>query len=275
MSNLVARLLRSPVFVVAILLVCTVGGGYGAGLLTQSAGTVVGLAMTGILALFAIGFAFGSLEMYLLTGLAIAIAAMFVSHSPWLSALPGALGGFAGTAVLFDAMGEWSKRNGDFLQIIPTDPLFVPSPEAWTRARRLLEFSLPLAEEISYVQSVETRFFYPEAGLGGVECPFCGRDLLRWWRGTMSRASARGFKVLEVVTPCCHTGTTLNDLRYEPTAGFARFVTMVRDPGRAGGLTDAEIQPLENALGCKLRQVWARGWDPALKAWRLERRTVG
>jgi hypothetical protein len=211
--------------------------------------------------------------MHLLTGLSIVIAAMYVRYSPWWAALPGALAGFAGFCILSDAMTGWSKRHGDFLRIIPADPRFVPSQEAFTRARDLLKFLLPFAEDISYVEMVGTRFFDPGTDLKRVECPFCRRDLLRWWRVAMYRASVRGFEALEVVTPCCHTETTLNDLRYERPAGFARFATVIRDPGREVGLSDEEIRPVEDILGCKLRQVRARDWDPSVKAWR-ERQTV-
>ncbi len=212
--------------------------------------------------------------MYLVTGLSIAVAAMYVRHSPWWAALPGALTGFTGFVVVANALTEWSGRHGEFLRIIPADPRFVPSTEAWTKARHLLKFLLPFAEDIYSVEMVGTRFFDPGADLQRVECPFCGKDLLRWWQGAMSRASVRGFKVLDVVTPCCQTETTLNDLRYERPAGFARFAMVVRDPGREVGLTDEEIRPVEDALGCRLRQVRARDWDPSAKAWQSQRHAV-
>lgn len=73
----------------------------------------------------------------------------------------------------------------------------------------------------------------------------------------MEKASQHAFATLEVVVPCCQTGTTLNDLRYFWPAGFSRFVAEVRNPGRGEMLTGEEIRQLEQILGCELRQVLA------------------
>jgi hypothetical protein len=73
----------------------------------------------------------------------------------------------------------------------------------------------------------------------------------------MDEASAHGFVALQVIVPCCHIQTTLNDLRYKWPAGFARFIMEVRNPGRSEALTEEEIRQLEHLLGCKLRQVLA------------------
>ena len=147
--------------------------------------------------------------------------------------------------------------SDDFFRVIPVDPQFTPPANAQGVALQLLRSWLPSAESITSDLSEETRFVDSGANLERVECPFCGGDLFGWWQDAMDEASARGFVALEVVVPCCHTETTLNDLRYEWPAGFARFVAEVRNPGRGEALTEEEIRQLEQLLGCKLRQVLA------------------
>jgi hypothetical protein len=147
--------------------------------------------------------------------------------------------------------------SDDFLRVIPADPQFTPSPVAQEAALQLLRSWLPSAEGITSELSEEAQFVDPGANLERVECPFCGADLFVWWQGAMDKAGERGFADLEVVVPCCHTKTTLNHLRYEWPAGFARFVAEVRNPGRGEALTREEIRQLGQLLGCELRQVLA------------------
>jgi hypothetical protein len=116
---------------------------------------------------------------------------------------------------------------------------------------------LPSAGAVTSEISEETRFIDPGANFERVGCPFCGSDLSGWWEDAMERAGTGGFSDLAVVVPCCQTRTTLNDLRYEWPAGFARFVVKVQNPGRGAELTSEEIQQLEKLLGCELRQVLA------------------
>lgn len=47
----------------------------------------------------------------------------------------------------------------------------------------------------------------------------------------MSRASVSGFANLMIVMPCCDGVTSLNSLRYEWPAGFARFILQAMNPG--------------------------------------------
>ena len=143
------------------------------------------------------------------------------------------------------------------LRLIPTDPQFTPSAGARGAALQLLRSWLPSAESITSELNEEVRFVDPGANFDRVECSFCGADLFDWWQGAMDKASERGFADLEVVVPCCHTRTTLNDLCYEWPAGFARFVAEVRNPGRGEALTGEEVRQLEQLLGCELRQVLA------------------
>jgi hypothetical protein len=71
----------------------------------------------------------------------------------------------------------------------------------------------------------------------------------------MDAAHQEGFADLSVELPWCGDVCSLNDLRYEWRAGFARFVLKVESPGR--DIDGEQLGALETALGCKLRRIWA------------------
>lgn len=152
---------------------------------------------------------------------------------------------------------ERHRMSDDFLRIIPADPQFTPSDGAQAATLQRLRSWLTSADSITAELHEETQFVDPGGNLERVECPFCGGDLFGWWQDAMGEAGANGFAALDVVVPCCHVKTTLNDLRYEWPAGFARFIVAVRNPGRGEALAEEEVRQLEHLLGCKLRQVLA------------------
>lgn len=77
-----------------------------------------------------------------------------------------------------------------------------------------------------------------------------------WWPDAMDRAHGRHFADLAVTVPCCGAATSLNDLRYDWPAGFARFVLEATNPG-VPELPDAALAELERRLGAPLRVVRA------------------
>jgi hypothetical protein len=90
-----------------------------------------------------------------------------------------------------------------------------------------------------------------------IECRACGTELDGgWWAIRMERASLSGFTRLAVVTPCCATSTSLNDLAYVRPAGFIRAEVRVRNPGR-DRLTAPGRTRVADALGHPVREVRA------------------
>jgi hypothetical protein len=59
------------------------------------------------------------------------------------------------------------------------------------------------------------------------------------------------------VTPCCGSRVSLNDLRYEWPAGFARLVLEAWNPN-VTRLDEEEVSKLEEVLGAPLRIIWTR-----------------
>lgn len=64
------------------------------------------------------------------------------------------------------------------------------------------------------------------------------------------------FTNLVVMMPCCGSELSLNDLRYDWPAGFARFSLEALNPN-VYDISDAQFEALQQVLGCELRKIWA------------------
>ena len=68
------------------------------------------------------------------------------------------------------------NMSDNWLQLVPTDPLFRPRPEQAQRARELLASFVPGAVEVSAEAKDRIEFVDPGSNWSGVECPACGAD---------------------------------------------------------------------------------------------------
>jgi len=144
------------------------------------------------------------------------------------------------------------------LRLIPTDPAWVPDEMARRRAVRVLHELAPDADAITAVVGGTIGFVDAGGNTERVDCPGCGAELPEdWWQAELERAYRRAFTRLAVVTPCCGTATTLNDLDHIWPAGFARTVVEVTNPDR-GWLTPEERDRVARALGHPVREVRTR-----------------
>ena len=145
----------------------------------------------------------------------------------------------------------------NILRIIPTEPGFRPSDDA---ARALIDRVrqiAPDARDVEIVDSSDVTFVDAGANFETVSCSVCGVSLdLDWWSEQMSVAWDTRFEELDVVTPCCNSTRTLNELDYQWPQGFARWFVTVHDPNR-GPIDQSEIDSLRFALGHELRVIWA------------------
>jgi len=156
------------------------------------------------------------------------------------------------------------------IRLISTNPQYVPDSLSQKRAVAFLK-SLPLpnpdpsSEAIAKVTE-HVEFVDQGENFERVVCPFCSFELnTEWWHEVMDKAYRERFVDLRITTPCCHTETSLNDLRYEWPAGFARFVLELYEPFSLDSegvyqmleLSQDILQKLEDILGCRLRIVWA------------------
>jgi hypothetical protein len=122
----------------------------------------------------------------------------------------------------------------------------------------LLRALAPRAALVECRVSDQVAFFDQGSNFEKVQCPACNEDITSQWLEWMDKAFASQFVDLAITVPCCGLATNLNALRYLPPAGFARFSLSARNPGVGGTLSIDDLSVLEKAIGCKLRQVYAR-----------------
>jgi hypothetical protein len=145
--------------------------------------------------------------------------------------------------------------SDNWLQFIPVDPNWIPTPAAAERAVALLSAIAPQAEEVNAEFKEQVEFFHPHSNWEGVECPVCGADIESWWDEAMEAASQSGFTDLTVNTPCCGAATSLNDLRYAWPAAFGRFVIEAMNPN-IRDTTPEQDGAMAECVGSALRKVW-------------------
>jgi hypothetical protein len=140
--------------------------------------------------------------------------------------------------------------------VIPEAPEFTPSATARAKAVALLGRALPLADDVSSHLTEHVRFVDCGANFETVHCPGCGTDMGEWWTLAIEAGHELQFRDLRVTVPCCGLHTSLNDLRYAPPMGFARFSLEVLNPG-VETLPERIRLRLERELASRVRVIWA------------------
>lgn len=145
-----------------------------------------------------------------------------------------------------------------FAQLIPTDPLHMPTPKQRKAIAALLEATLaPL--DISYALKATKTPRLIDAGknFDGVYCPHCNQELeLAWWQQALDSARQTQFLDLATQTPCCGYRCSLNDLTYDWPQGFARFNIILNDiPVMLVSELTTQIAAL---VTCPLACIWTR-----------------
>ncbi len=146
--------------------------------------------------------------------------------------------------------------SDNYICVIPTDPWYVPNPNAQQQALATMKQYAPEADEIEINVHPTPTFVDCGANFERVVCPICGTLLNEWWQEAMDQAATANFTDLTITTPCCDTATSLNNLHYDWPAGFARFVLEAQNP-HVGLLSVRQIQELTSILGCRVRQILA------------------
>lgn len=144
--------------------------------------------------------------------------------------------------------------SDDWIQFVPADPQAQPTKEAADRAVRLLKSFAPEADEVTAEFMEQTNFFYPGGNWSGVECPVCGADAEPWWLDAVIHAAKESYRNLAVLTPCCNSLSSLNDLHFIWPAAFGRFVLKAMN-ANIGETTAEQEQALSVALGLPLKKV--------------------
>jgi hypothetical protein len=148
-----------------------------------------------------------------------------------------------------------SAVSDNWLIIVPLDPFAAPEARAVEAARQVVEDGLPDAHEVTVEVATHPQFIDAGANFERVNCPSCGADLGDWWALTMEYAHERDFGDLSLVTPCCRTRTTLNDLNYDWPQAFARLSIHAMNPN-VRELPPAVKDDVERRLGTPTRIIW-------------------
>jgi hypothetical protein len=145
-----------------------------------------------------------------------------------------------------------------WLRIIPIDPNYVPDAARQGKAVQLFQSLVSEADDIHVRITEMVQFIDQGTNFERVVCHNCHAEISTgWWQHAMDTAHEEHFSNLDIITPCCHTTMSLNDLDYEWPAGFARFRLEAMNPNIAS-LPQEWIDRMAPMLGCPHRIIWAQ-----------------
>lgn len=143
--------------------------------------------------------------------------------------------------------------SGHQLRIISSDPLYAPSSEMQEECLDLLIAHFK-KNEISSTLYREVSFIDPGQNFEAVVCDRCAQEMdMEAWQEMMGLAYGKRFLDLSIITPCCNKPSSLNDLKYQGPAGFARYVLTVIDP--PAEVAAQVLSELERTLGTKVKTI--------------------
>jgi hypothetical protein len=141
------------------------------------------------------------------------------------------------------------------LKLISIDPGFVPDKLKEEKAKEFLNKTFKNSE-IKIIKTDNIEFVDQGSNFESVSCNYCRHNIdIEIWQNAMDKAYKTHFKDLSFMTPCCHKSTSLNDLKYNWPAGFAKFVISITDP--TADISNDVINELETIFGTKIRKIWA------------------
>jgi hypothetical protein len=142
------------------------------------------------------------------------------------------------------------------IKLFPKQPEFEPSMETYKETEVYIKSISKNYSDIQLILKVEIRFIDQGSNFESISCPFCHNDLsIEWWSEVMEEASEFEFTKLHIKVPCCKRDLSLNDLKYNWNAGFARFSIEFHNPITAN--TENITREIEDILSCTLKKVVA------------------
>ncbi|TDX87285.1 hypothetical protein [Epilithonimonas xixisoli] len=140
------------------------------------------------------------------------------------------------------------------LKIIPTNPDYVPATVLQVQAKDFLE-KIFTNNNVDFQTLAEVEFVDAGENFEPILCNVCSTEISAdEWQDQMDEAFQKQFSDLSFQTSCKHH-TSLNDLNYQSSAGFAKFIISVADTQIE--LSKGEILELEKILKTYLRVIWA------------------
>lgn len=164
--------------------------------------------------------------------------------------------------------------SDNLFKVIPETQGFLPDVSTHEAAIRKLEEFTPDGEQVEVHVYPHLEFIDQGANLEAIVCPSCKQRLRidyfsdndpvgDWWQKANVEADIhRGEDVFELnpdticKMPCCQAQARFVDLEFDWPGGFARFELTALNPDLET-LTQAQIQELEEILGCRLKLIRA------------------
>lgn len=132
------------------------------------------------------------------------------------------------------------------LYIIPSHP-FTKIPYDTLHETLVYLKSIFSADTIEIIQSDYPEFVDCGENLEEIRCPICGKELSSdWWGEEMIQHESIHYENLDIITPCCMKKTSLNDLHYHFTCGFA--CTYIRMMNPTNPIEPQQIQHIEKIM---------------------------
>ncbi len=146
-----------------------------------------------------------------------------------------------------------------YVKIIPDNPYCHVDMQAAEKARDYLEECSMVAMSVE-IEMHEAPAFVDSGGyLQEIACPFCGGDLLDWWKDAMDAAAGENGLFAELdekQLPCCGRRASLNELKYDYPCGFACTELIVLNPRNQ--LEQHHIEAVERLLGMRIKVIYSR-----------------
>ena len=143
-----------------------------------------------------------------------------------------------------------------WIQLIPTEPSYVPDEHAVRRLLELVPDLAPGAERVDVIDEGKVVFVDAGENFESANCNLCGAIVdLGWWADQVTSADTGGFEDLSIAMPCCGAVTSLNDLHYDWPQGFARWRLEIMN-AKVGTLPPEVETALAVALGHPARVIY-------------------
>ncbi|MGK2870154.1 MAG: hypothetical protein ACSLFA_26610 [Mycobacterium sp.] len=154
--------------------------------------------------------------------------------------------------------------SADWTTVFPTDPFWVPSRDRADAAAAVFGCLVDGESDVEVRTVKQLLFESAGADFGTASCPMCAAVVAQnpedmgWFTGQLDRvfAELESSRTLQATMPCCGVSVSMNDVLYDPPAGFACWSVSVRGARYAVG--DRERALVEAALGHDVRVVELR-----------------
>lgn len=152
--------------------------------------------------------------------------------------------------------------SDNWIRLIPTDASWEPAQSSVDVAVAYVVslFSRPgdSADEVSAVLRDDVALIDSGVNTSSFTCTICSSATDVSWVLEVVDEPSSDLSDLDVVPPCCGATSSLNELAYDRTLGFARFEIGVLNGTRARyELDESELRQVGKLLGHPVRQILA------------------